>query len=141
MAAELVKCEHCGRTNRVPAAASGTPRCGNCHQPLPWIADAGDGTFAEVAEAATIPVVVDLWAPWCAPCRMVSPALERLARDLAGRIKLVKVNLDEAPRLARRFNVRAVPTLLLLRKGEMAAQQAGALLPPALRTWVEQALA
>jgi len=53
MAAELVKCEHCGRTNRVPAAASGTPRCGNCHQPLPWIADAGDGTFAEVAQAAT----------------------------------------------------------------------------------------
>ncbi|HEX4396517.1 MAG TPA: thiol reductase thioredoxin, partial [Trebonia sp.] len=67
MAAELVKCEHCGRTNRVPAAAPGSPRCGNCHQPLPWIAGAGDGTFAEVAEAATIPVVVDLWAPWCAP--------------------------------------------------------------------------
>ena len=139
MAAELVKCEHCGRTNRVPAAASGTPRCGNCHQPLPWIADAGDGTFAEIAEDATVLVVVDLWAPWCAPCRMVSPALERLARDLAGRIKLVKVNIDEAPRLAQRFDVRAVPTLLILRKGVVIARQAGALPLPALRTWLEPA--
>ena len=141
MAAELVRCEHCGRTNRVPAAAEGIPRCGNCHQPLPWIADAGDGTFAEIAEAATIPVVVDLWAPWCAPCRMVSPALERLARDLAGRIKLVKVNIDEAPRLAQRFDVRAVPTLLILRKGEVIARQAGALPLPALRTWLAPAVA
>jgi thioredoxin 2 len=141
IAAALVRCEHCGRTNRVPAAATGIPRCGNCHQPLPWIADAGDGTFAEIAEAATIPVVVDLWAPWCAPCRMVSPALERLARDLAGRIKLVKVNIDEAPQLAQRFDVHAVPALLILRKGEVTARQAGALPLPALRTWVEHALA
>jgi hypothetical protein len=66
-----------------------------------------------------------------------SAAAAATARDLAGRIKLVKVNLDEAPRLAQRFNVRAVPTLLILRKGEMAAQHPGALLPPALRTWVE----
>jgi thioredoxin 2 len=141
LAAALVRCEHCGRTNRVPAAATGIPRCGNCHQQLPWIADAGDSTFAEIAEAATIPVVVDLWAPWCAPCRMVSPALERLARDLAGRIKLVKVNIDEAPQLAQRFDVHAVPALLILRKGEVTARQAGALPLPALRTWVEHALA
>ena len=141
MAAGLIRCEHCGRANRVPAAATGSLRCGSCHRPLAWVADADDDTFAEIAEAATVPVLVDLWAPWCAPCRIVSPALERLARDLAGRIKLVKVNIDEAPRLAQRFNVRAVPTLLILRKGEMAAQQVGGLLPPALRTWVEQALA
>ena len=140
MAAGLIRCEHCGRTNRVPAAATGTLRCGSCHRPLPWVADADDDTFAEVAEAATLPVLVDLWAPWCAPCRLVSPALERLARDLAGRVKLVKVNVDEAPRLAQRFDVRAVPTLLILRRGEMVARQAGALLPPALGTWVEQAL-
>jgi len=124
----------------VPAAASGHPQCGNCHKPLPWIADAGEGTFAEIAEAASVPVVVDLWAPWCGPCRMVSPALEKVATEMAGKIKLVKVNVDEAPRLQQRFGVQAIPTLLLLRKGEIIARQVGAVPEQAIKTWVNQAL-
>jgi len=141
MTGEVVRCGHCGTANRVPAAAAGTPRCGKCHQPLPWIADADDASFAEVAEAAKIPVVVDLWAPWCGPCRMVSPALEQLARDLAGKVKLVKVNVDTSPRISQRFGVQAIPTLLVLRHGRVAARQTGAVPLATLRTWVDSALA
>jgi thioredoxin 2 len=140
MSGELVKCPNCGQRNRVPAAAGGTPRCGTCHRPLPWIVDAGDDTFAEIAEVASVPVIVDLWAPWCGPCRMVSPALADLAADLAGRIKLVKVNVDESPGLQRRFGVQSIPTLLLLRGGHLVARQTGAAPAPQLRAWVDQAL-
>jgi thioredoxin 2 len=138
--AELVTCPSCGRKNRVPAAAAGVPRCGNCHQPLPWIADAGDDSFAEVAEAASLPVVVDLWAPWCGPCRMVSPALAQVATDLRGRIKLVKVNVDDSPKIQQRFAVQAIPTLLVLRQGEVVARQAGAAPAARLRAWIEEAI-
>jgi thioredoxin 2 len=141
MASEPVACLHCGQKNRVPAAAGGTPRCGKCHQPLAWIADADDATFGDVAEAAKIPVIVDLWAPWCGPCRMVSPALEQLARDLAGQVKLVKVNVDTSPQISQRFEAQAIPTLLMLRDGRVVARQVGALPPPALRAWAENALA
>jgi thioredoxin 2 len=135
---ELVRCPNCGRRNRVPAVASGTPRCGNCHRPLPWIVDATDDTFADVAEKASVPVVIDLWAPWCGPCRMVSPALAEVAGQLAGRVKLVKVNVDSSPRLQQRFGVQAIPTLLILRDGQVAAQRAGAAPAADLRAWVEQ---
>ncbi|WP_329493607.1 thioredoxin [Kitasatospora herbaricolor] len=135
-----VACASCGRTNRVPAAAQGSPRCGNCRAPLPWIAEAGDADFGEVAEQASLPVLVDLWATWCGPCRMVSPALERVAKDLAGRIKLVKVDVDKSPALARRFKVQAVPTLLILDHGRPIARQSGAAPANALRQWVDESL-
>ncbi|WNO77136.1 thioredoxin [Streptomyces sp. AM8-1-1] len=136
-----VACIRCGSRNRVPASADGRPRCGKCGADLPWITDAGDDDFAEVAEKATPFVLVDLWATWCGPCRMVSPALEQVAHELAGRIKLVKVDVDQAPRIAQRFQVQAVPTLLLLDNGEMIARQAGAAPAATLRTWVEETIA
>ncbi|HEX3923186.1 MAG TPA: thioredoxin [Streptosporangiaceae bacterium] len=139
---ELVTCPHCGRRNRVPAAvAAGTPRCGHCHQPLPWIVNATDDNFAEVAEKGSVPALVDLWAPWCGPCRMVSPALEQVATQLAGRLKLVKVNVDESPRLQQRFGVQSIPTLMLLRDGQVAARRTGAAPAPALQAWVSEVLA
>jgi thioredoxin 2 len=140
MAAEIIKCPDCGRGNRVPATASGIPHCGNCHQPLPWIADAGDATFTEVVEQARIPVLVDFWAPWCGPCRMVSPALEQLATERPGRIKLVKTNVDDSPRLQQRFGIQAIPTLMVMRGGQVIARQAGAAPASALRAWLDQAL-
>ena len=135
-----VRCEDCGKLNRVPAAGEGRPRCGNCKAYLPWIVDAGDEDFAEVAERASVPVLVDPWAPWCGPCRMVSPALEQLAREQAGRLKLVKVDIDRAPKLAQRFSVQAVPTLMVLYRGEVLARQPGAAPVDVLRRWVADAL-
>ncbi|MFI5433096.1 thioredoxin [Rhodococcus baikonurensis] len=140
MGSEKVKCPNCGKTNNIPAAGEGKPRCGNCHEPLPWIAAAGDGDFAEIVEKSSVPVLVDLWATWCGPCRMVSPALEQLAREHVGQIKLVKVDVDAAPRTAERFTVRAVPTLLVMDRGEVLARQSGAAPVPQLRTWLDRAL-
>jgi thioredoxin 2 len=141
MSSTIVVCDNCGKKNRVPAVATGVPHCSNCHAVLPWITDAGDDNFAEVVEAAALPTLVDLWAPWCGPCRMVSPALENLAREFAGRVKLVKVNVDESPRLAQRFGVQGIPTLLVMRGAEVVARQTGAAGEPALRTWLQDALA
>jgi thioredoxin 2 len=124
----------------VPATAGGTPRCGNCHQPLPWIVNGGDDNFTEIAQNASVPVLVDLWAPWCGPCRMVSPALAQVAADLAGRIKLVKVNVDESPDVQRRFGVQAIPTLLIMQDGRVLSRQAGAAPAAALRAWVTETL-
>jgi thioredoxin 2 len=137
---EVVVCTECGKKNRVPSAAPGVPRCGNCHAPLPWLATASDNDFGDVVESAELPVLVDLWAPWCGPCRMVSPALEALARQFAGRIKLVKVNVDEATSVSRRFDVRGVPTLLVMDRGDVIAQHLGAAPEPILRAWLEDAL-
>jgi thioredoxin 2 len=137
---KVVRCEHCGRNNRVPAVADGAPSCGNCHQPLPWIADADDASFSAVAEQADLPVLVDLWATWCGPCRMVSPALERVAGDLAGRVKLVKVDVDASPSISERFEIRAVPTLMVLRNGTVVARRSGAAPAADIRRWVQDAL-
>ena len=139
-APSIVSCGNCGRRNRVPATAAGTPRCGQCRTTLPWIVDAGDCDFADIAERAPVPVLLDLWAPWCGPCRMVSPALEELARTFAGRMKLVKVNIDAAPQLARRFTVQAVPTLMVLDGGRVISRQAGAAPAAALESWLTNAL-
>jgi thioredoxin 2 len=137
---DVIKCPVCGTRNRVPAAASGIPRCGNCHSPLPWVADADDGTYHDVVEASALPVLVDLWAPWCGPCHLVSPALEKLANEFAGKVKLVKVNVDESPSIQQRFGVQGIPTLLVTKKGDVVARQTGAAPESALRSWLESAL-
>jgi thioredoxin 2 len=139
--ADIVTCPNCGKRNRVPVAADGVPRCAACHTPLPWLTSAGDDDFEEVAGRSTLPVLVDLWAPWCGPCRVVEPGVEQAASSLAGRLKVVKVNVDQAPRTAGRLGVQGIPTLLLLRDGREVARQVGAVPPPALLRWAEEAIA
>ncbi|WP_245977109.1 thioredoxin [Cryobacterium soli] len=138
--AKVVVCPNCGTKNRVRAAADGAPRCGNCHDPLPWIVDTSDADFSTVADESTIPVLVDVWAPWCGPCRMVSPVLEQLATELAGKLKLVKVNADEAPEVSRRFGVQAIPTLVVMHHGQVIDKQIGAAPAGALRSWLTEHL-
>ncbi|WP_230487002.1 thioredoxin [Nocardioides anomalus] len=103
--------------------------------------DAGDGEFGAVVDEASLPVLVDVWAPWCGPCRMVSPVLERLAGELAGDLKLVKVNADDNPEVSRRFEVQSIPTLVLLDHAQVVDKQIGALPEHRLRSWVESSLA
>ncbi len=140
MQSAIVVCPVCGTKNRIPAAAAGVPRCGNCHSPLPWIVAAQDRDFAEIVDGSAIAVLLDLWAPWCAPCRAVSPALEALARQFAGRLKLVKVNVDEAPEVARRFEVQGIPTLVVVQGGRVLSRTTGAAPEPELREWLERSL-
>jgi thioredoxin 2 len=141
VSSRVARCESCGKRNRVPAVADGLPRCGNCHNPLPWIADADDSTFDGATTRASVPVLIDLWAPWCGPCRAVGPALEQVARRLAGKLKLVKVDVDSSPAVAQRFEVRAVPTMLVMKDGKVVGRQSGAAPAQALEAWVESTLA
>src|ERR1700722_3629258 len=138
MTADVVVCS-CGVRNRVPTAASGTPRCASCHSDLPWLVEATDTDFDTVTDSR-LPILVDLWAPWCGPCRVVAPAVERGSQEFAGRLKVVKGNVDQGPGLSARLGVQGVPTLLLLRQGRVIARQVGALPEAHLRSWIKSSL-
>lgn len=140
MVTPLVACTSCGAKNRVPVTGSGRVRCAKCHADLPWLVNAGDVEFTAAVEDSTLPVLVDVWAPWCGPCRAVAPAVEQLSRDLAGRLKVVKVNADSAPRVSARHAITSIPTFLLYAAGHETARTVGALPGPQLRTWVESQL-
>ena len=133
-------CPACGQKNRVRAAATGVPHCGKCGRALPWLVEVSTADFHAAVEESPIPVLADFWAPWCAPCRMVAPAVEKLATDLAGKLKVVKINTDEQPDLGARFDVRGIPSLVLFEGGKAKDRVTGALPAPALRNWVESRL-
>jgi thioredoxin 2 len=128
---DVVACTSCGQKNRLKPDPTGSPKCGKCGTALPWLVDAGSAGFrAEVSSA--LPVVVDFWAPWCGPCRMVAPVLEQLARENAGRLKVVKVNTDENQELAAQFQARSIPLLVVMKGGREVDRIVGALPKPAL---------
>ncbi len=127
--ATVVTCPSCGARARVRPHPRAIPRCPRCRAALPWLVEADADGFDEEIRAA-VPVVADFWAPWCGPCRMVSPALEDLARRRAGAVKVVKLNVDEAPDLAARYRAMSIPLLVVIRDGEEVDRIVGAL-PPA----------
>ncbi len=133
----IVACVSCGKRNRVPESAKGLPQCAHCQAKLPWLVNGTDRNFDAVT-SATVPVLVDLWAPWCAPCISIAPMLERLSRDRAGQLKVVKVNVDDNPDLQARFNAMSIPTMLVLQDGKETARQIGALPQRDLQRWVEK---
>jgi thioredoxin 2 len=136
----VATCPACNQRNRVPVAAAGTPVCARCKQPLPWLVAATADTV-DAALQAKVPVLVDLWAPWCGPCRQVAPLLEQIAAERAGRLKVLKVNVDELPQVSTRYGVQGIPTLLLLEGGREIARQVGAAPKAALTRWLDEHVA
>lgn len=141
MVSNNTTCPHCGTRNRVPVVAIGRPRCAKCKKDLPWLVEADATDFDEAIARSTIPVLVDLWAPWCGPCRMVAPILEKVAAERAGKLRVVKLNVDDAPAISARLRAQSIPTMLLFDNGAEVGRQIGAIPEHAVNVWIEQSLA
>ena len=128
--AEL-RCPSCGARNRWERSHAACRAARKCKTLLPWLVAAARADF-DAEASASVPVVVDLWAPWCGPCRMIAPVLEQLAERHAGRLKVVKVNVDEEPALGARFDARSIPLLVVMRDGREVDRIVGALPAAAL---------
>jgi len=142
----IVACPSCGQRNRIPYAhLHSEVRCGKCgtgvRAPGQAIEVPDVETFDAVVSRASLPVVVDYWAEWCGPCRMVTPELAKVAQQNAGRLLVVKVNTEELPEVAARFRVQSIPMLGVFRNGEVAGETVGARPASDIQAFIAQALA
>jgi thioredoxin 2 len=128
----LIGCAKCGAKNRVPRSKLEQglqPVCGRCGTPLSAAVGpitVTDATFAAEVEGSPLPVLVDAWAPWCGPCRMIAPIVEELAAEMAGRVRFAKLNVDENPLTSSRFRIQSIPSLLVFRDGREVDRLVGA---------------
>ena len=141
--AMIRRCGRCGRQNRVPSRhLADTGRCGSCRAALPPLAEPLDvdaATFDEVVREASVPLLVDVWAEWCAPCRQAAPHIQRLAAEVAGRALVLKVDSEREPGLAARFGVRGIPSFVVLRDGRVVQQRVGLADPREMASWLAAA--
>lgn len=138
----LIACSHCGAANRVPdARLADDPVCGRCTRALLDGAPVTltDASFERYVARTELPVVVDVWATWCAPCKMMAPQFDLAARELKGRAVLAKLDSDANPQTAARFAIRSIPTLLMLRGGNEIKRLSGAMQAPQIVAWVNAA--
>jgi thioredoxin 2 len=139
----VVACTNCGKKNRLAFdKLDGAVRCGECKQPIPSMSVPvelqSNADFDRIVAQSSVPVLVDFWAPWCGPCRMVAPELEKVAARQSGKLLVVKVNTDQLGDLGQRFNIRSIPTLAVFVNGREAARVAGARQASDVEAWVQQ---
>lgn len=136
-----IVCAECGATNRVPPARlDEDPRCGKCHQPLlnGSPVELTDQSFDKFVRSNDLPVVVDFWADWCGPCKMMAPVFAQAAREQRTRVRFAKLDTDANPGIAQRYAIRSIPSLLLFKGGAEADRAVGALDAGRLRQWLSR---
>ena len=134
-----IVCPHCNATNRIPAERlSDKPKCGKCHQPLfdGHPVELTGETFSKRIARTDIPVVVDFWAPWCGPCKMMAPAFQQAAQQLQPNVRLAKVNTEDHQMIGARYQIRSIPTMVIFKNGQEVARQSGAMSASDIVRWV-----